>query len=63
MPHINMSLRDLNNSNLQQYLPFSSLSDSEFNCLATGPVKTSPILEYYFQVFCKFHIFGSVHAM
>jgi hypothetical protein len=34
-----------------------------FNSLATGPVKTSPILEYYFQVFCKFHIFGSVHAM
>ena len=31
--------------------------------LATGPVKTSPILEYYFQVFFKFHIFGSVHAM
>jgi exonuclease III len=28
-----MSLRDLNNSNLQQYLPFSSLSDSEFNAL------------------------------
>ena len=32
-----MSLGDLNNSNLQQYLqqylPFSSLSDSEFNAL------------------------------
>jgi succinate dehydrogenase flavin-adding protein (antitoxin of CptAB toxin-antitoxin module) len=28
-----MSLGDLNNCNLQQYLPFSSLSDSEFNAL------------------------------
>jgi hypothetical protein len=37
--------------------------DTVLNSLATGPVKTSPILEYYFQVFCKFHIFGSVHAM
>ena len=28
-----MSLGDLNDSNLQQYLPFSSLSDGEFNAL------------------------------
>ena len=28
-----MSLSGLNHSNLQQYLPFSSLSDSEFNAL------------------------------
>jgi hypothetical protein len=40
-----------------------SKSNLNFNSLATGPVKTSPILEYYFQVFCKFHILGSVHAM
>jgi hypothetical protein len=33
------------------------------NSFSTGPVKTRPILEYYFQVVCKFHIFGSVHAM
>ena len=33
------------------------------NSLATGPVKTSPILEYYYQVFCRFHIFGSVCAI
>jgi hypothetical protein len=41
----------------------SSQNISGFNSLATGHVKTSPILEYYFEVFCKFHIFGSVHAM
>ena len=37
--------------------------DQTVNSLATGPVKTSPILEYYYQVFCRFHIFGSVCAI
>ena len=67
---ISTTLQGLKRSNedqaqeqLQEIKKLKYADVPSFNSLATGPVKTSPILEYYFQVFCKFYIFGSVHAM